>query len=79
MILKRGDKAAGVQVQEGLWFVIRVYFDVLVLDAFFFEHDPGALHEGTEPARVEFESVLGGVSLGMLAEKGVSIAQCNIL
>jgi len=48
--------------------VVRVDFDVLVLDAFLFEGDPDALNEGAEPTGVELERVLGCVGLRLLAE-----------
>lgn len=44
--------------------MVWIYFDVLVWDAFLFERDPDALDEGAEPARVEFQIVLGRVCLG---------------
>ena len=46
VVLQGGDEAAGVERQEGGRFVVRVYFDVLVGDSFFFEDGPGALDEG---------------------------------
>jgi len=44
--------------------VVRVHFDVLVLDVPFLESDPDALDEGAEPARVELEGVFGFMGLG---------------
>lgn len=41
-----GDKAARVDVEEGLGFAVGVYFDVLVGDAFVLEGYPDALDEG---------------------------------
>jgi hypothetical protein len=45
-VFERGDEAAGVEGEEGLGFVVGVYFDVLVGDFLFFEDGPGALDEG---------------------------------
>ena len=50
LILECGYEAAWVQVEERLGLVVGVDFDVLVLNAFFFEGDPGALDEWAEPA-----------------------------
>lgn len=41
-----GDKAARVDGEEGLGFLVGVDFDVLVGDALVFEGDPDALDEG---------------------------------
>jgi hypothetical protein len=38
--------------------MVGVHFDVLVRDAFLFERDPDPLHEGAEPAGVQFEIIL---------------------
>ena len=46
VVLEGGDEAAGVEGEEGLGFVVGVYFDVLVGDLFLFEDGPGALDEG---------------------------------
>lgn len=46
VVLESWDEAAGVEGQKGLGFVVGVYFDVLVGDAFLFEDGPGALDEG---------------------------------
>ena len=64
LVLQRRYETARVQIQERLRFVVWVHFDVLVWDAFLFERDPDALDEGAEPARVEFQIVLGRVCLG---------------
>lgn len=53
LVLQGRYEAARVEVEEGLGFVVWVYFDVLVGDFLFFEDDPGALDEGAEPAGVE--------------------------
>lgn len=42
-----GDEAARVDFEEGLRFLVRVDFDVLVGDVLEFEGDPDALDEGT--------------------------------
>jgi hypothetical protein len=60
---KSGDEPSRVEIQQGLRLVVGVDFNVLVLDAFFFEGDPDALDEGTKPATVELQSCGGGVSL----------------
>lgn len=60
MVLQRRD--ARVQVQQRFGFVVGVYFDILVLDLLFFEHEPDSLHEGAEPACVELQGVLGNMS-----------------
>lgn len=39
-------EAAWVHVEKGLWFAVRVNFDVLVGEALVFEGDPDALDEG---------------------------------
>ena len=43
--------------------MIRIDFDVLVLNLLFFECNPDALDEGTEPAAVKFKRVVSRVSL----------------
>lgn len=43
--------------------MVGIDFDVLVLDALFFERDPEALDEGAEPAGVEDEGCFDGVRL----------------
>lgn len=40
-----GDEAAGVEGEEGVRFVVGVYFDVFVGEVEFFEGEPGALDE----------------------------------
>lgn len=61
--MQGGDEPARVEGEEGLGFVVGVYFDVLVGDVLFFECDPDALDEGAKPTRVEFEGVIRGVGL----------------
>lgn len=56
---ERGHQAAWVELEEGLGFVVGVDLDVLVGDLLFFEHEPGSLDEGAEPAGVELERLLG--------------------
>ena len=53
--------------------MVRVHFNVLVVDVLFFESDPYALDEGAEPAGVEFERLLGsvGVYYGFRRARGV--------
>ena len=46
VVLQGGDEAAGIEREERLGLVVRVYFDVLVGDLFLFEDGPGALDEG---------------------------------
>ena len=58
---QRRHEATWVEFQKGGGLVVGIYFDVLVGDAFFFEDEPGALHEGAEPAGVELERVVGAV------------------
>ena len=38
-------------------------FDILVLDLLFLEHELDSLHERAEPAYIELQGVLGGMSL----------------
>jgi hypothetical protein len=66
LVLQSGHQAAGIEIQKGLRLVVRVYLDVLIGNAFFFQCDPDALDEGAEPAGVEFKGVFGLVSLGRL-------------
>lgn len=55
VVLERRHQAARVELEQRFRLVVRVHLDVLVRDALLFEHDPDALHEGAEPARVELE------------------------
>lgn len=64
LVLKRGNETARVEVQQRLGLVIRVDFNVLVLDTFLLEGDPYALHKRAEPARVELQRTLSRVCLG---------------
>jgi len=45
-VAEGGDKTARVDVEEGLGFLVRVDFDVLVGDLLVFEGYPDALDEG---------------------------------
>jgi hypothetical protein len=51
--------------------VVRVHFDVLVVDILFFESDPYALDEGAKPAGVEFEWMVGLMGLFVSAVVGL--------
>lgn len=64
LVLQCGNKAARIEIKQRLWLVIRVDFNVLVLDAFFFERNPYTLNKGTKPARVELQRTFSRVSLG---------------
>jgi hypothetical protein len=44
-VAQGGNKAAGVDVEEGLGFLVRVDFDVLVGELLVFKGDPDALDE----------------------------------
>ena len=50
---------AGVELEEGLSFVVGIDLDVLVWDLLFLKDKPHALDEGAEPAGVEFEGLFG--------------------
>ena len=45
-MLERRDQTSGIQLEEGGGFLVRVDFDVLVVEAFELEGDPDALDEG---------------------------------
>jgi len=53
LVLQSGHETAGVEIQEGLRLMVRVYLDVLIGNVFLFQCDPDALDEGAEPAGVE--------------------------
>jgi len=70
-VAQRGHEAAGVDVEEEFGLAVDVDFDILVGEAFVFEGDPDAVHEGAEAGAVEFEVVVGGVGLdGLPGEAG---------
>jgi hypothetical protein len=54
LVLQSGHETARVEIQKGLRLVVRVYLDILIGNAFFFQGDPDTLDEGAEPAGVEF-------------------------
>lgn len=43
--------------------MIWIYFDVLILDAFFLECDPNALNERAEPATIQLQRLLSRMRL----------------
>jgi hypothetical protein len=63
VVLKCGDEAARIELEERFRFVVRVDFDVLVWNVLLFEGNPHALDEGAEPAGVELQRIVGGVGL----------------
>ena len=40
------DKSTRVNIDQLLWLLVRVYFDILVLELFQFQRDPDSLDEG---------------------------------
>jgi hypothetical protein len=61
IVFERRDETSRVEGEEGLGFVVRVDFDVLVRDFFLFEDGPGALDEG---AAVKVVFVRGCINVG---------------
>lgn len=62
-----GDEAAGVDVEEGLGFLVGVDFDVLVGELLVLERDPDALDEGA--AWVSDGSDVMIVKVGLMYQK----------
>jgi hypothetical protein len=50
LVLESRNQTARVEIEQRLGFVVRIHFDVLVLNTFLFQRDPNPLHEGTKPA-----------------------------
>lgn len=66
-----GDQATWIDVEEGLWLLVGVYFDVLVGNLLVLEGDPDALDEGAEMglARVGVTSFVGFREDGVLFDE----------
>ena len=63
LVLQSRNKTAGIEIEQRLWLMVRVYLNVLVRYTLFFESYPDSLDERAKPSRIELQGVLCRVRL----------------